>query len=278
MQIGIDIGGTKIAAGLVSNGKVLRKLQAPTGKTRAAVMKQLRDMVAEVSRGKRYPIGVGVPGSYKGEKLLIMPNVPWIDGLDLGKALGRPVKLENDSRCFALAEHHHGAGKGSSSMIGMIVGTGFGSGIIIDGKLHRGNRGIAGEIGHGITDLKTKNYSFASIKGDWCTLLSGPGIMRRHKERGGKEQTLLELWTSRTAAAKATREETVRMLAIFLASMQYIIDPQVVVLGGGVTTHIPIVKEVNKILPRYGGVPVRQCKLDAGIIGASLLARPSSAK
>lgn len=274
MEIGIDLGGTKIAAGLVHNGKIIKKKVVPTGadKGKKFVMDQLKQVIDDLSAGRKITgVGIGVPGTYQGTKLLSLPHVTVLNGVDIKKELRLkfPLALENDAKAFALAEHRWGAAKGKKHVIGLILGTGVGSGIIIDGKVYRGHRGMAGEIGHQIIDTTIPSFKRGDY-GSWERLISGPGVVARHKARDGLEDEPPMIWRSTTYEAKETCEETIRLLTIFVANLQSIFDPEVIVLGGGLST-LPLVPEVNKLLPTYGGTPIlKQNKLglDAGILGA----------
>jgi predicted NBD/HSP70 family sugar kinase len=270
MRIGIDLGGTKIAAGVVSNGRIIRRKVIPTnpGAGKTEILKRMRQLIEELEGGKRMDVGIGVPGSYKGTRIVTLANLPMLNGVDLAQALGRKVNLRNDARCFTLAEHTFGAGKGSRHMVGITLGTGVGGGLIINGKLYLGS-GAAGEIGHIMIDDSISKFELGK-KGDWEALLSGPALVRRHKEHGGKEKDPASIWASKSAAAKRTRAETIRLLALFIVSLQWTLDPQVIVLGGGLS-HLPLVSAVNSYLPKLRGKQnVIKAKLgvDAGILGA----------
>jgi predicted NBD/HSP70 family sugar kinase len=187
-----------------------------------------------------------------------------INGVDLKKALKAraPLHIENDAKCFALAEHGHGAAKGTKNMIGVVIGTGVGSGIIIDNKVYRGSNGDAGEIGH----------QLIPGMGEWEDLISGPAVLKRHKARGGKEDKVSAIWESRTPLARKTQEEMVAYIAMFIHNLQLIFEPEMIVLGGGVSC-LPLVGAVNKEIKRLGGRPLLRQNLlgiDAGIIGATL--------
>jgi predicted NBD/HSP70 family sugar kinase len=175
--------------------------------------------------------------------------------------------LENDARCFAQAEHLMGAGKGARNSVSITLGTGVGSGIIIDGRIYRGSHGGAGEIGH----LRIPAEGMAEFE----HLLSGPGIIARHRARGGSEDHPARIWESRTPEAKATREETEAFLATFAENIIMMLDPDVIILGGGVS-NLPLTPSANRLLRAHNHKPIlRQGKLgdDAGIIGAALIAK-----
>jgi fructokinase len=270
MEIGIDMGGTKIAGGLVHKGKIIKRVTLPTEahKGRAHILKQLKQVISTLHTKQVHHIGIGIPGTYKGTKVLHCPNITAINGIDLRKALGMSVHIENDAKCFGIAEYSFGAGKGKRHMVGIIFGTGVGGVIISEGKVYRG-RGNAGEIGHEMINIMLQNFKPGS--GDWEEILSGPGMVLRHRARGGKEEDPAKIWKAQNALARQTREETIRLMTIFIANLQAAFDPDVIVLGGGLN-NLPLAAPINKLLPKYGGTPnVRQGKLgvDAGILGAT---------
>jgi predicted NBD/HSP70 family sugar kinase len=271
MEIGIDLGGTKIAGGLVRNGKIIKRVTVPTDahKGKAHILKQLLHVITTLKTKQVHTIGIGIPGTHQGAKVVNCPNVSALNGVDLRKALRMPVHVANDANCFGIAEHKFGAGKGKKHMLGIIFGTGVGGVIIVDGKLYLGS-GNAGEIGHQMLSVMLPTFHPGS--GDWEEILSGPGMVVRHKARGGKEADPAAIWYAKNSLAKETREETLRLMAIFIANSQTVLDPEVIVLGGGLS-NLPLAQGINKLLPKYGGKPiVRQGKLggDAGILGATI--------
>jgi glucokinase len=272
MLIGIDLGGTKIAGGLVKDGKVIKRIIAPTGadKGRKHVLAQLRMIIGALSEGQRIKgVGIGVPGTFRGTRIVEMANIPCLKGVDFRTLTKAKLVVTNDARCFALAEHRFGAGKGTKHMIGITLGTGVGTGIIIDGKVYAG-AGDAGDGGHTIHNLMLESYAFGS--GDWEEVISGRGMVLRHKARGGKEDHPKSIWFSKSRAAAQTREETLRLTTIFIANLCRTLDPEIVVLGGGIS-NLPLTVEINKRLPRYKARPVVKRSvlgLDAAIIGATV--------
>lgn len=270
------MGGTKIAGGVVAeDGTVLQRAEVATcaDQGREFVLDQLRILIMMLAQNHPVDgIGIGVPGLYRGTVVVDLPNVPALNGVDLERELhlGAVVVLENDARCFTLAEWKYGAAKGRHSMVGVILGTGIGGGIIIDDELWHGARGSAGEIGHQIADFSHVLQDFSSTRCDWESLLSGPSIVKRHHDRGGMEDNPAKIWSSDSPLAVQTRDETTRLLAVFIVNLQSSLDPDVIVLGGGVS-NLPLVNPVNALLTQSGGRPnVMQNALgkDAGIIGA----------
>ena len=275
VYIGIDFGGTKIAGGVVKDGKIIKRHQVPTraNEGKAIVLSQLREVISVLSKGSKIKgIGIGVPGLFKGTKILLLPNVQALNGVDVKKALRLtvPVVLENDARCFALAEANFGAARGKKNVLGVILGTGVGGGVVIEGRAYRGANESAGEIGHMIHEISLNKFSPLDKHGDWESLLSGPSMIRRNIERGGKEDHPATIWNAESEEAKATKEEWLRHVTIFFASLQYAFDPEAIVVGGGLS-NIDFYPEVNKRLKDYGArsiVKKGKLQVDAAILGS----------
>jgi len=295
VTIGVDFGGTKIAAGVVARGKVHDRVEVPTGAAlgREHVIGQLRSAISLAARGRVISyVGIGVPGLFSGTKVTLIANIRAMDGVDLRKALSPVIGkatlfLENDARSFALAEARMGAGRGSRHAVGITLGTGVGAGIIIDGRVYRGSTGSAGEIGHVIIDCGVQSFRIGD-GGDWESVISGRAMQRYYQEscRTSRQRSshqglsgaaidvprVSEFWNERSAPALATRDFISRKVAIFIANIITTIDPDVVIIGGGAASE-DLVRRVNALLPRYGSRPIiRLARLgrDAGIIGAAL--------
>ncbi len=258
--IGIDIGGTKISVVLgTDQGRILERevFKTPHGKRVTTVFQTLKRTVEELLKKRRLSlkriraIGVGVPGLYNEEKGVVeeSPNLKdWV-GIPLRRrlqaAFGRPVRIENDANATAIAEKHFGLGRGLKTFIYVTVSTGLGSGIIVDGKLQRGTSGSAGEVGHSIVDPRGwKNH--LSIHGTLEGEASGIAIARKAKERLKRERTALSKLQKITArdvkraAVKGDRlanqilKEAGEYLGIGLANLIMILNPERIILGGGV--------------------------------------------
>jgi predicted NBD/HSP70 family sugar kinase len=268
--IGIDLGGTKIAAGKVVDGAVVQRIVLPTlaDRGRAFVLDQIIHILDVLDPARRMPVGIGVPGSFSGTRIVHLPHVPCLDGVDLSRALRVPASrlaIENDARCFALAEQRSGAAKGKRLVYGVTLGTGTGGGIIIDGKIYAGAHGAAGETGH----------AWSAAHKEWESVISGSALVAYYRARGGKAEHVSDLWRERTPAAKATRAYAVDNIATFLGTVILLLDPDVVVLGGG-ASNAPLVTPVNAELRRRGVRPIIVQNLlgkDGGIIGAALVVR-----
>ena len=195
--IGIDIGGTKIAVVLgTDRGRILEREVFPTphGKAVPSVFLTLQQTVHRLLKKQRltlkqiHRVGVGVPGLFNDQKGMVeeSPNLKdWV-GIPLRKKLQttfrRPVRIENDANATALAEKHFGSGRGLDTFIYLTVSTGIGSGVVVNGRLHRGISGSAGEVGHSIVDPRGwKNH--LSIRGTLEGESSGTAIARKARER-----------------------------------------------------------------------------------------------
>lgn len=252
-RIGIDLGGTKIASvALGEGGRVIAELREPSPQgDYAATLRALVSVVAKTEAAAAISgasVGVGMPGSVSPATGLVQnANSTWLNGRplaqDLAAALGRPVRLANDANCFALSEATDGAAAGAGIVFGVILGTGCGGGIVVDGRLVNGPRGITGEWGH--TPLPYP--SGAEIDGPrcWCgrpgcieTWVSGPAIAADHARVAGhtlSTEDIVRLGAGGDAAATATLERHVDRLARGLAVICNVVDPDVIVLGGGLS-------------------------------------------
>src|SRR5688572_22896709 len=183
LRIGIDLGGTKIEAlALDRAGREVFRRRVPTPRgDYAGTISAVKQLVGQIGEGS---VGVGIPGAEsRATGLIKNANSTWLIGKplrqDLEKALGRPVRLENDANCFALSEAVDGAGKGASVVFGVILGTGVGGGIVVDGKVLTGANAIAGEWGHNPLPLPTHEdlplpSCYCGRKGCIEAYLSGP--------------------------------------------------------------------------------------------------------
>ena len=255
LRIGVDLGGTKIEAlALDRSGREVFRKRVPTPRgDYAGTISAVAALVREIGEGT---VGIGIPGAEsKATGLIKNANSTWLIGKplrrDLEKALGREVRIENDANCFALSEAVDGAGKGAAVVFGVILGTGVGGGIVVDGKVIRGANAIAGEWGHNplpapsAADLPHPDC-YCGRKGCIETYLSGPGLSRDHErvtgERLAPEQVVL-------------REETMRRyedrLARGLASVINVLDPDVIVLGGGMSNVARLYTEVPRLWKRH---------------------------
>jgi fructokinase len=292
VRLGVDLGGTKIeAAALDDGGRVLSRVRAATPQgdyegTLAAVAA----LVAEAERaagGRAERVGVGVPGALSPATGLIQnANSTCLIGKpldkDLERALGRPVRLANDADCFALSEAADGAGAGAPVVFGVILGTGVGGGIAVDGRLLSGPNAIAGEWGHNPLpwprdEERPGPECYCGKRGCVETFLSGPGLARDHGT-GVPAEEVARLAAAGDAAAARTLERYEDRLARALATAINLLDPHVVVLGGGVSNLGRLTESVPRLWGRWvfsGAVRTRLVRAahgdSSGVLGAARL-------
>ena len=260
MRIGIDLGGTKIEGiALDSAGKIVarRRIDAPKGRYQNTI-DAVKNVVTtlESEAGGTGPVGVGIPGTVSHDTGLVKnANSVWLIGQpfdrDLQKALDRPVRVSNDANCFALSEAVDGAARGSAVVFGVILGTGVGGGLVVNGRLVDGPNGITGEWGHNPLpwprdEERPGPACYCGKPGCIETFLSGPGLSRDHFHHTGRDVSANILAGDSSAPAQETFRRYEDRLARALSHMINIIDPDVVVLGGGLSnlkrlyTNIPV--------------------------------------
>ena len=256
MRIGVDIGGTKIEALALDRAgrEVFRKrVPSPRGDY-AATVSAVCSLVSDIGEGS---VGIGIPGALSHLTGLVKnANSTWLIGKplkqDLERALGRSVRLENDANCFALSEATDGAGKGEEVVFGVILGTGVGGGIVVNGKVLTGKNAIAGEWGHnplplpGAEDLPLP-VCYCGRSGCIETYLSGPGLARDYERRTGQRLSPEEI----VSLEDQSVERYVERLARALASVINVLDPDVIVLGGGMSNVARLYTEVPRLWTRY---------------------------
>lgn len=245
LRIGIDLGGTKTEAiALDRDGREVARERVPTSKGSyegtIATIKGLVEGLESRLNG-RASVGIGIPGTVSPRTGLVKnANSTWLIGKpldrDLEAALGRPVRLANDADCFALSEASDGAGAGYATVFGVILGTGVGGGIVVHGRLLAGPNSIAGEWGHNPLPWPQDHERpgpacYCGRSGCIETFLSGPGLARDHGEGWTAEQVATS--ASPTAQAALVRYE--HRLARALAAVINVMDPHVIVLGGGLS-------------------------------------------
>ena len=256
MRIGIDLGGSKIEAVALGPGGVelaRRRMPTPQGDYDGTV-RAVASLVAaiEAEAGRRGSVGIGMPGAISPATGLIKnANSTCLIGhrldRDLEAALGRPVRLANDANCFALSEASDGAAAGAEVVFGVILGTGVGGGVVVGGRVLVGRNAIAGEWGHNPLPWA----EVAELPGPACycgkhgcieTFLSGPGLAADHQAATGAHLSAEAIVASAAGgqaaegqAAAATLRRYVRRLAKALAHVINLLDPDVIVLGGGLS-------------------------------------------
>ena len=261
MRIGIDLGGTKIE-GLANgdDGAELRRQRVATPKhDYAATLLAIHDLVVALETGlpRARSVGIGHPGAISPATGLVKnANSTWLNGQPLGRdlvrVLERPVQLANDADCFALSEATDGAAAGAHSVFGVIVGTGTGGGIVINGALLSGANAIAGEWGHNPLpwpDASERPGPMCYCGQTGCieTFLSGPGLARDYRANGGAEIPAHDVVARATAGEPVAAECLTRYIdrmARALASVINVLDPHVIVLGGGLSNVAQLYQQV----------------------------------
>jgi fructokinase len=297
-RIGIDLGGTKIEAAAIDGlgtVRVRRRVATPVGNYRGTI-EAITALVAMIEReiGETAPIGIGMPGTISPITGLVKnANSTWLIGRplqrDLETALGRPTRLANDANCFALSEATDGAAARMETVFGVILGTGVGGGIALGGRILLGANAIAGEWGHNPLPWPAAG----EIPGPRCycgrsgcieTFLSGPALAADHHRHTGHRLSTLEiadLAERGDAECGATLGRYTDRLARGLAAVINLIDPDAIVLGGGLSgisalyERVPVLwgehifsdRVVTRLLPPVHGD-------SSGVRGAAWLWRP----
>jgi fructokinase len=300
-RIGIDLGGTKIEAAAIDRHGAIRarrRVATPAGDydaTIAAVAALVRGI--ESALGGGMTVGVGIPGtSVERTGLIKNANSTWLIGRplarDLEAALGREVRLANDANCFALSEASDGAAAGCRNVFGVILGTGVGGGVAIGGRVVVGANAIAGEWGHNPlpwprSDELPGPPCYCGRSGCIETFLSGPGLAADHRRHGGSALDGREIATGAAAGDKAciaALDRHADRLARALASVINMLDPDAIVLGGGLSAIAGLYESVPRLWgdfvfsdeivtrllpPKHGD--------SSGVRGAAWLWRPEEA-
>ena len=290
-RIGIDLGGTKIE-GIVldAQGKELFRQRVETEREKGYAhilgrIKAVHDELAAKISGAPHTFGIGTPGVVPPRTgLLKNSNTVCMNGqpvkADLEKLLGRKIEIQNDANCFALAEALLGAGKGKNLVFGVIMGTGCGGGLVHNGEVRTGPQGIAGEWGHMSIDPKGPRCYCGQLG---CTevFISGGGLQNRYLEQFGVKKTFREIEQDYHAG----EPNAVAFMKVFfghfgraVANLIDILDPDVVVLGGGVSKFDAVYTEGIAEVQRFvfndkleTPIVKHQIGDSAGVIGAALI-------
>ncbi len=246
MRIGIDLGGTKTEGILLDEAGVERarvRVATPAAAGYDAILDTVAGIVAalEAQAGKPCPVGVGSPGALTAAGTLKNANTTCLNGRrladDLATRLKRPLRLENDANCLALSEARDGAGAGAECVFAVILGTGVGGGLVIAGALRRGLHAIAGEWGH--NPLEPDGPAcYCGRRGCVETFLSGPGLAASYEALGGVPGHSAQDIAARAADDALAQAALARYSERFgraLAAVVNILDPDVIVLGGGLS-------------------------------------------
>lgn len=317
LLLGVDIGGTKVAAGLVDgSGAILQQARAPmagcgeASAGLAAVISAVQAVGEKFDGQARMPgaaVGIGIcaPGPLDPNRGVVInpPNLPcWRNyplADEVAKVFRVPVKVDNDGNAAALAEARWGAGRGYRNVFYATIGTGIGTGIVFDGRIYHGRTGAAAEGGHVSIDYRGPRCGCGK-PGCIEALAAGPAIVRRARAKlsEGRKSRILELaggqiegvssemvghaFAEGDALAREVLLETVDLLALWLGNMVDLLEPDVIVIGGGVATMLSaLLDEIRKRLPaccinsRCGEIPLLMAHYggDAGIAGGAALCR-----
>lgn len=297
MYLGLDIGGTKTAAGLVSKeGALLKKTEVPTEvhKGLEGLLENIKKAVLELAPEKIYGTGIGFAGqidSKKGE-VIYSPNMPTFRNVPLVKGVCQTLEevvemdrchvvVDNDANAFSLAEHRVGKGKGTQHFVGVTVGTGVGGGIIINGELYHG-QAFATELGHMIIEIDGRDAP-TGISGELEAYCSGLSIQRMYYEKTGKNKAAfdieLDALKDNNSPDHYVYLRAGKALGIGLANIVNIFDPEMIVIGGGVGRSDLLVDIARDFCHKNTFYKGRKTKIeksdlsnDAAIIGTAMLA------
>ena len=255
LALGIDLGGTKIEGRLLAPDGVERwRLRVPTPQGDYAGVIGAIAALVDAAPGD-FTVGIGTPGSATPAGLMKNCNSTSLNGrplqADLEAALRRPVRIANDANCLALSEATDGAGAGAEVVFAAIIGTGTGAGIAVHGRVLRGPNGLAGEWGHNPLPWAVPGQDplpacYCGQRGCIETLVSGPGLARDHAAVTGQA-----LSAEAVAAAQASLRRHAHRLARALAAIINVLDPDVIVLGGGISRLAHLYEEVPRLWSRW---------------------------
>lgn len=292
LDAGFDLGGTRLKYGLVDpQGRLVRKGQVPSPGSMDELLSALRGLWERLKGehpGKIRSCGFGFAGFYsrRDRRILQSPNFPSLDGFPIAPALRKfidvPFRVDNDANMAAFGEFKHGAARGARSLVLLTVGTGIGSGIILDGKLWRGEGGYAGEIGH-ITVNPEGDVCNCGNRGCLENEASAPRIVRRYQELTGRtdvtdSKTVHRLAKTGDPAAVESFRKCAYYLGIGMGIVINLLNPEKILIGGGVVSAGrillgPAVEEARRRSNRFSfaGCRIEKAALgnNAGLIGAA---------
>ena len=268
MRIGIDLGGTKIEGlALHADGRELARLRVATPRDDYdATLSAIRQMVhtLEARTGQTATVGLGIPGAIDPDSGMVKnANSTWLItrplAIDLEAMLGRPVRIANDANCFVASEAADGAAAGAEVVFGVIVGTGTGAGVMVHGQLLTGRHAIAGEWGHNPLPWADADEwpgppCYCGRSGCIETFLSGPGLATDHRLSTGDAIDAIDIVRRAGAgesASQATLARYERRMAKALASIINVLDPDVIVLGGGMSNIGRLYANVPRLWDQY---------------------------
>lgn len=264
MRIGIDLGGTKIEGAVLDcHGNVLLRKRVDTRQAEGywAILQSIAQLVTalEAEIGKQCTVGIGTPGAIsavtgvmKNSNTACLNGQPLLE--DLQTMLDRPLRIANDANCFALSEALDGSGNGYGVVFGVIMGTGVGGGIVFNGQLHQGHQHIGGEWGHNMLEPDGPDC-YCGQKGCVETLISGPGLAADFHRHGGNRSLIATditvLAAQGNALAEAAMQRFFDRFGRAVAMVVNILDPDAIVLGGGLSNMERLYNEGRARVARY---------------------------
>ena len=284
---GIDLGGTKIEGVVLDGEDVRARLRIPTEAAQGydhiiGQIGRLIEMLESEAGPRPARIGIGTPGAADPQSGLMKNcNTTALNGrplpADLNERLRAEFVVANDANCFALAEAALGAARGASVVFGVIMGTGIGGGVVVDGKVLNGAHGIAGEWGHNVLEPDGEPC-YCGRRGCVETVLSGPFLERYYQRLSGVDKRLPEIAREEDEAARATINRLCAQFGVGLASIVNVLDPHVIVLGGGVGNIDALYSRGRDELAKHVFNPILQTEIkrptlgdSAGVFGAAML-------
>ncbi len=286
MRFGVDLGGTKTEiVALDDSGREVLRRRIATVRNYAGTVAAIAGLVANAERelGESGSVGLAIPGNVSRRTGLIKnANSVWLNAKpfsgDLEKALGRPIRLANDANCFALSEATDGAGAGHAVVFGVILGTGTGGGVVVNGQVLEGAHGIGGEWGHnplpGMTQEEWQKVSpcYCGQQGCIEQFLSGPALAKDFEKHEGQDNpgwTAEKIAASDTAPARVVVARWMERLGRALASVVNILDPDVIVLGGGLSNIESLYRDLPSLVERHAFTPEAPPRIVKNIHGDS---------
>jgi fructokinase len=291
MRFGIDLGGTKTEiVALDGRGQMALRRRLATPKTYTGILELLAELVAgaEAELDARASVGVAIPGTEGGGGLIKNANTTFLIGKplrrDLEKALGRPVRLANDANCFALSEATDGAAAGAGTVFGVIAGTGVGGALVVGGQVLAGAHGVTGEWGHiplpapSVEEVTGAPECYCGKRGCLETWCSGPGLAADFQRVTGRAASAEEIAASGGVEERAAMDRWLDRFGRALATVTNILDPDVIVLGGGLSNIERLYHDLPPLVEKHAfhlGAPPKIVKNmhgdSSGVRGAAWL-------
>ena len=287
-RLGIDLGGTKIECAILDpNGRVIQRQRTPTEAEKGVthILSNIKKIIGKVTTcvPYKFSIGIGTPGSISMKTgLLRNSNTQCLNGQPLKELLQDELKhdvhIENDANCFALAEATYGAGRDYRVVLGVIIGTGCGAGIVVNRKIYAGINKIAGEFGHHTVSFENGRLCWCGRRGCVETYVSGSGLEAQYLQKTGNRDTAKNILSSSCEEACKLKQKFYEVLGVSLGNVCNILDPEIIVIGGGLSNHEPLYRIVKKHVQKHTfsdtfvtAFVKNKLGDSAGVIGAAIL-------